>query len=149
MAKTIQLEMITPEKVVLQAPAEFVVLPAHDGEMGVLPGHEPYWVELAAGEVRVTLGGGEHFQSFAIAGGFAEVVHDRISVFAETADLSHEIDVEREHQALEKAKAETRRQDVDPITLAAAEAAIRVAQVKLRVSELRGRREKRPRTENP
>jgi len=67
MASTIQLEMITPEKVALQTAADFVVLPAFAGEMGVLPGHEPYWVELKAGEVRVT--SGEDVRSFAIAGG--------------------------------------------------------------------------------
>lgn len=147
MPKTIQLEMITPEEIVLQAPVEFVALPAREGEMGVLPGHEPYWVELKAGEVRVI--SGENTQSFAVSGGFAEIVRDRISIFAETADLAREIDVEREHQALEKAKAEVSRRDIDPVTLAAAEAAMRLAQVKLRVSELRGRKEKGPRPKRP
>src|SRR2546427_9713621 len=136
MARTIQLQMITPEKIALQAAANFVVLPAHDGEMGVLPGHEPYWVALKAGEVRVT--SGEDLSSFAIAGGFAEIVRDRISIFAETADLAHEIDAERERQAYEKAKAETSRRDLDPVTLAAAEAAMRLAQVKLRGWEVPG-----------
>lgn len=147
MTKTIRLEMITPERIALQASADFVVLPAFEGEMGVLPGHEPYWVELKAGEVRVASDKESH--SFAIAGGFAEIVRDRISIFAETAELAHEIDAEREHQALERAKAEVSRRDMDPITLAAAEAAIRLAQVKLRVSELRGRKEKRARPEAP
>jgi F-type H+-transporting ATPase subunit epsilon len=146
-AKTIQLEMITPEKIALQALASFVVLPAREGEMGVLPGHEPYWVELTAGEVRVT--SGEDSRNFAIGGGFAEIIKDRVSIFAESADLAQEIDEEREHQILEKAKAEVSRRDLDPITLAAAEAAMRLAQVKLRVSELRGRKEKRPRPEAP
>ena len=137
MAKTIQLEMITPEKVALKTPADFVALPAHGGEMGVLPGHEPYWVELKAGEIRVRSQG--DVRSFAIAGGFAEIVRDRVSIFAESADLSHEIDAERERQVLEKAKAEVSRHDIDPVTLAAAEAAMRFAQIKLRISGLRGR----------
>ncbi len=52
MAKQITLEMVTPEKVALSAPADFVVLPAVGGEMGILPGHAPFVVQLAAGEVR-------------------------------------------------------------------------------------------------
>src|SRR6185295_6454583 len=71
MAKTLQLEMVTPEKTALKTDAEFVVLPAEKGELGVLPGHEPYWVALHGGEVRVTAGG--ELQSFAIGGGFAEI----------------------------------------------------------------------------
>ena len=147
MAKTLQLEMITPERTALKTVAEFVVLPAQRGEMGVLPGHEPFWVELHGGEVRVTSGG--ELQSFAIGGGFAEVGRDHVSIFAESADLAHDIDIERERQELEKAKAETRRKDIDPTTLAAAEAAIRVAQVKLRVAEMRGKRGRRADHEAP
>ena len=51
MAKTLTLEMVTPEKVALTQTADFVVLPAFEGEMGVLPGHEPYLVQLKEGEV--------------------------------------------------------------------------------------------------
>jgi F-type H+-transporting ATPase subunit epsilon len=144
-AKTIQVEMITPEKIALQTSAGFVALPAYEGEMGVLPGHEPFWVELKAGEVRVVTG--EDSKSFAISGGFAEIVRDRVSIFAETADFALEIDAERERQALEKAKAEVSRRDIDPTILAAAEASMRLAQVKLRVADLRGRKDKRPHPE--
>jgi F-type H+-transporting ATPase subunit epsilon len=145
MAKIIQVEMITPEKTALQISANFVVLPAFDGEMGVLPGHEPFWVELKSGEVRVTAD--DELKSFVVSGGFAEIVHDKVSIFAESADLAGEIDAEKERQALEKSRAEISNRNIDPITLAAAEAAIRLSQVKLRVSELRGRRHERPHTE--
>lgn len=136
MADSIALELVTPEKVALKATAESIVLPAYDGEMGVLPGHEPYWVQLKAGEVRVTSGG--ELKSFAVAGGFAEIAKDRVSIFAESADLAEEINAEEARQALEKAKAEASRRDIDPLTLAAAEGAMRAAAVKLRVAELRG-----------
>ena len=138
MAKTIELEMVTPERVALRGSADFVVLPALEGEMGILPGHEPFWVELKAGELRVSQG--EEVRRFAIAGGFAEIARDRASVFAETAEMAEEIDAEAARQELEKARTETARKDIDPLTLAAAEAAIRLAAVKLRVAELRGRR---------
>ena len=133
--KTIVLEMTTPERVALQARAEFVVLPAYEGEMGILPGHAPYLVQLKPGEVRVTEGG--QVRRFAVSGGFAEVKDDKVSLFAETAEMAEGIDAERARQALEKAKAELVRKDIDPLTLAAAEAAMRRAQVRLKVAELR------------
>ena len=145
MTKTIQLEMITPEKVALKTTAEFVVLPAVNGEMGVLPGHEPYLVQLETGEVRATSDGELH--SYAIAGGFAEIVQNKVSVFAETADMASEIDAEAARQELERARAETTRRDLDPLTLAAAEGAMRLAMIKLRVAGLRGR--KRHPEQNP
>lgn len=133
--KTLTLELVTPERVALSETADFVVLPAFEGEMGVLPGHAPFMVQLTAGEVRVTRGG--ETKNLALSGGFAEVLDDKISVFAETAELADEIDQERARQALERAKAQAR--TADPLTLAAAEAAIRREQVRLRVAEMRKR----------
>ena len=129
--KHLTLELVTPEKVAWSAPADFVVIPAFDGEMGVLPGHQPFLVQLAAGEVRVTTG--DEVKHFAISGGFAEVKNDTISLFAETAEDAGQIDAERAHQALEKAKAVVHA-GLDPMQLAAMEAAIRRAQVRVRVS---------------
>ena len=136
MPKTLTVELVTPEKVALTQSADFVALPAHEGEMGVLPGHEAFLVQLGAGEVRVRRGG--ETQSFAVAGGFAEILKDKISVFAETADMASEIDAERARQDLEQAKAQTR--TADPLTLAQAEAFLRQAQARVRVAGLRGRR---------
>ena len=123
MDKTLTLELVTPEKVAWSAPADFVVLPAFEGEMGVLPGHQPFLVQLVAGEVRVTDKGA--VTRFAVSGGFAEVKGDVISLFAETAEMAGQIDAERAHQALEKAKMEFVQPGLDPEQLAAMEAAIR------------------------
>ena len=119
MDKKLSIEMTTPERVVLQEEAEFVVLPAFEGEMGVLPDHAPFLVQLQPGEVRVTRGGEVH--RFAVSGGVAQVKDNKIGIFAETAELGDQIDAERAHQALEKAKAELVRKDLDPLTLAGAE----------------------------
>ena len=129
--KHLTLELVTPEKVAWSAPADFVVLPAYDGEMGVLPGHRPFLVQLGAGEVRVTAG--VEVKHFAVSGGFAEIKNDTVSLFAETAEDAGQIDSERAHQALEKAKA-TVKPGLDPLQLAAMEAAIRRAEVRVRVS---------------
>ena len=137
MPKTLTVELVTPEKVALTEPADFVVLPAFEGEMGVLPGHEPFLVQLAAGEVRVRRG--TELKSFAVGGGFAEILHDKVSVFAETAETAAEIDAERARQALERAKADALQARGDPLTLAQAEASLRRAQVRVRVAEVRGK----------
>jgi F-type H+-transporting ATPase subunit epsilon len=131
MSKYLQFEMTTPEKVALQTTAEFVVLPAFEGEMGVLPNHAPFLVELAPGEVRVTKD--KSVTRYAVSGGFAEIKDNKVSLFAETAEDAQAIDAERARQALERAKGEAVRKDLDPIQLMAAEAAIRRAQVRLRV----------------
>jgi len=130
----ITLELITPERAAFSGAVDFVVLPAWEGEMGVLPGHAPFLVQLQPGEVRFRDGG----QSchFAVSGGFAEVRGDRVSLFAETAEMADSIDAERARQSLERAKAELQKKDLDPMTLASAEAALRRAQVRLRVAGL-------------
>src|SRR3989338_536810 len=138
MDKTITLEMTTPDKVAFCAQVEFVVLPAWQGEMGILPDHAPFLVQLKPGEVRVTAKG--QVGRFAVSGGFAEVKKNKISLFAETAEMAEQIDAERSRQSLEKAQAEVVRKDIDPLTLAAAEAAIRRAQVRLLVAERRHRK---------
>jgi len=135
MADMLTLDLVTPERVALTEEADFVVLPAHEGEMGILPGHEPFMVQLTHGEVRVERAGEQ--KRLAVSGGFAEIINNKISIFAETAEMVGEIDAERARQALEKAKAESKRKDIDPLSLAQAEAAVRRAQVRLRVSEFK------------
>ncbi|MEK7233131.1 MAG: ATP synthase F1 subunit epsilon [Elusimicrobiota bacterium] len=129
--KRLTLELVTPEKMAWSAPADFVVLPALGGEMGVLPGHQSFLVQLAPGEVRVTVG--SEVKNFAVSGGFAEIKNDTVSLFAETAEDAGQIDAERARQALEKAKAVVK-PGLDPMQLAQMEAAIHRAQVRLRVS---------------
>lgn len=130
--KHLTLELVTPEKIAWSAPADFVVLPAYEGEMGVLPGHESFLVQLQEGEVRVTDKG--QVKRFAVSGGFAEIKDDVIALFAETAEMSEQIDAERAHQALERAKLQAAKPGLDPLQMAEMEASIRRAQVRLRVA---------------
>ena len=129
--KHLTLELVTPEKVAWSAPADFVVLPAADGEMGVLPGHASFLVQLVEGEVRVTEKG--EVKRFAVSGGFAEIKDDVVSLFAETAEAADQINAERARQALERAKAESAKPNLDPLHMAAIEASIRRAHIRLRV----------------
>jgi F-type H+-transporting ATPase subunit epsilon len=129
---TIAVDIMTPERLLKQADAESVIVPAAEGELGILPHHAPLLAELQPGEIRLRRG--DKVELFSVSGGFVEVEGNRVSIFAETAEMAHEIDVERARQAAERAKAEikTARTDVD---LSQAEAALRRAVARLRVTE--------------
>jgi F-type H+-transporting ATPase subunit epsilon len=85
MAETFPLEIITPERVLLSRAVEMVVVPATDGQMGLLPGHCPIVSSLEAGTVEV-YSGGQVAERIAIAGGFLEMDgNSRCVVLAESA----------------------------------------------------------------
>lgn len=102
MADTFQLEIVTPEKMVVRDNAEEAQIPASNGYIGVLPGHAPLITELGAGEISYRSGGQVH--RFATAWGFAEVLPDKVTVLAETVEAANEIDVARARQDLTKAE---------------------------------------------
>jgi F-type H+-transporting ATPase subunit epsilon len=102
MADTFQLEIVTPEKKVVDTKASEVQIPGKNGYLGVLPGHAPLITELAVGEITYKDGGEE--QKLAVAWGFAEVLPDKVTILAETAERPSEIDVERARKAKERAE---------------------------------------------
>jgi F-type H+-transporting ATPase subunit epsilon len=104
MAEVFQLEIVTPEKKVVDTAASEVQIPGKNGYLGVLPGHAPLITELAVGEIKFRDGGEE--QRLAVAWGFAEVLPDKVTILAETAERPSEIDVERARKS--KARAEQR-----------------------------------------
>jgi F-type H+-transporting ATPase subunit epsilon len=75
------LEIVTPERLVLSLPVDLVVIPAAEGEMGVLPGHAPMIVLLRGGTIRLYQGANITDTLF-VAGGFAEVTPERCTVLA-------------------------------------------------------------------
>jgi F-type H+-transporting ATPase subunit epsilon len=93
MADTFQLEIVTPEKMVVRDSAEEVQIPGKNGYLGVLPGHAPLITELSTGELSYRHGGETH--RFAVAWGFAEVLPDKVTVLAESAERAAEIDLAR------------------------------------------------------
>ena len=102
MADTFQLEIVTPEKKVVDTPAEEVQIPGKDGYLGVLPGHAPLITELGVGELSYREGATE--QRLAVAWGFAEVLPGKVTILAESAERPSEIDVARSRQAKERAE---------------------------------------------
>ncbi len=99
----ITVDILTPERKVLQTQADSVVVPAVHGELGILEDHAPLVVQLSPGEIRLRTG--EDVQLFAVSGGFVEVQKNRVMILVETAEMAQEIDVERARQAAERAKA--------------------------------------------
>jgi len=137
---TLNVEVITPEKVVWKDEADFVAAPAFDGEIGILPGHTRLLTKLGLGELRLKKG--DDIQMIAVTGGFLEV-HDgsQVSVFAETADMAGEIDLERERQNAERARTVLKSKgQYSDIELEQAEAAIKAALLKLKVGQAKTRK---------
>jgi F-type H+-transporting ATPase subunit epsilon len=96
--------LVTPDRILLDATADAVELPAMSGYMEALYGAAPLLAELGAGEVRLH-GGTSGDQKFFVAWGFVEVLPERVTILAETALHPDEIDraeAEKEHQEGEK-----------------------------------------------
>src|ERR1700723_764383 len=102
-ADSIELIIVTPERQPLRETVTEVTLPGADGQLGVLPGAAPLITELGIGELTYhSKSGGAASEPIAIIRGFAEVLPDRVTVLAETAELASEIDVSRAEAALKR-----------------------------------------------
>jgi F-type H+-transporting ATPase subunit epsilon len=108
--EAMELVIVTPIRQLVRTRAKGVTLPGADGYLGVLPGHAPLMTELGIGEL--TFQGGTQSEPLSVIRGFAEVLPDRVTVLAETAELAAEIDLERAEGA--KARAEKRLAAGDP-----------------------------------
>ena len=123
---TLQVELVAVERKIWSGEARMVIARTTEGELGVLPGHAPLLGQLAEGGV-VTIRGAEGDDLVVAAhGGFVSVTERGVSILAETAEISTEIDVERARDALSRAEGERD----DPGAMAAA----RRAQSRLRAA---------------
>jgi F-type H+-transporting ATPase subunit epsilon len=80
----LQVAVISPERVLYEGEASAVVAPAHDGEVGILPGHAPLMSLLGTGTLRLTGAGGT--KEFRVSGGFLQVVDDQVRVVTERSE---------------------------------------------------------------
>ncbi|MBC7196227.1 MAG: F0F1 ATP synthase subunit epsilon [Deferribacterales bacterium] len=92
MAEKLKLELVSPERQLLDIEVDEVVAPGVEGDFGVLPGHTPFLTALRVGELVYKQNGVEDY--VAIDRGFFEVVNDKVTVLAESAELGREIDLE-------------------------------------------------------
>lgn len=100
----IELEVVTPQRLVLHEDVKSVEMPGKDGYLGILPGHAPLITELGIGVLTYRTDGEEHFLT--VMQGYAEVLPDRVIVLAEISERANEIDVERSRADMQKAQAE-------------------------------------------
>lgn len=123
---TLQVELVAVERKIWSGEATMVIARTTEGELGVLPGHTPLLGELApGGVVTIRTESGEDL-TVAAHGGFLSVSERGVSILAETAEISSEIDVERAREALRRAESD----GDDPAALDAA----RRAQSRLRAA---------------
>ncbi len=102
MAEEIELEVATPERLLVHERVDEVQIPAKSGYLGVLPGHAPLLAELGTGFLWYVSGGRRRY--LAVHGGFLEVLPDKVRLLALAAEKAEEIDVERARKALQRAQ---------------------------------------------
>jgi F-type H+-transporting ATPase subunit epsilon len=102
--EAIELQIVTPERHVLQETVQSVEIPGKEGYLGVLPGHAPLITELGVGILGYRKGSENHFLT--VINGYAEVLPDRVIVLAEISEKAEEIDMERTRAAHDRAQAE-------------------------------------------
>ena len=113
----ITLEIVTPERALVNAQVDEVQLPGSEGYFGVLPGHTPMLAMLQVGELWYRIGSEKHY--LAVAFGFVEVLPERVTVLAQIAERPEDIDVPRAEAAKRRAEerlaqsAPTRQTDLD------------------------------------
>ena len=137
----LRLEIVTPERQAYADDVDAVVCPGTEGEIGVLPHHAPLLSTLGLGELRIRKGGHEEY--FAIAGGFVQVLPDKVVVMAETADMASEIDLEKAEEARKEAERALDSGYQEGADLAAARAQLQTALLRIRLAERRHREGRR------
>ncbi|MGM0548026.1 MAG: F0F1 ATP synthase subunit epsilon [Bacillota bacterium] len=127
----IQLDVVTPQKLVYSEEVDLIEAPAIDGLIGILPNHAPLVTAMKIGVVRIVKGGEE--LQLAISEGFMEVQPDQINLVVRTAELPEEIDIDRAQAAQARAE-EKLEKDQENIDFARAEAAYDRAKARLKAA---------------
>jgi F-type H+-transporting ATPase subunit epsilon len=102
MSDSFQLEIVTPDKLVVKDVAEEMQIPGKNGYLGILPGHAPLITELSVGQISYRSGRETHY--LCVAWGFAEVLPDKVTILAETAERGEDVDCARAQKAKERAE---------------------------------------------
>ena len=101
----LRLDIVTPDKVVLQEEVDYVGASGEDGEFGVMPGHAAMLSALKIGDLYYRKGGVTSWVF--VSGGFAQIADNKVTILAEAAELASDIDVDRAEQAKARAAGST------------------------------------------
>ncbi|HSY14246.1 MAG TPA: F0F1 ATP synthase subunit epsilon [Verrucomicrobiae bacterium] len=135
MADTLHLQIVTPDKKLVDEQTDQVQIPGKSGYLGILPGHAPLLTELMIGEISYSKGGTMVY--LAVSWGFAEVLPDKVTILADTAERAEDIDVQRAQEAKAKAE-EALRNPSQEMDYDAVNRALRRAEVRLEVAARAG-----------
>lgn len=128
---TMQVDLVSPERILYTGEANMVIARTTDGEIAFLTGHAPFIGALGIGEVmiRPLEGADEHV---AVHGGFVEVSNDKVTILSDVAELASQIDVARAQRVIDETERHT-------MELDDAEAIARLARARLRLQVANGR----------
>jgi F-type H+-transporting ATPase subunit epsilon len=104
MADTFELEVATPERLIVRERVREAQIPAENGYIGVLPGHAPLLSKLTTGDMSFVTDNDGRRHHLAIHGGFVEVLPEHVRVLADLGERAEEIDVARAQEALKRAQ---------------------------------------------
>lgn len=142
---SLTLEIITPEKVVYSGEADEVLVPTPNGEIGILPHHVHFMSKIVEGELTIKKGGRESF--LAITGGFVEVTNNKVTILADYAVRSEDLEIAKVQEAKKRAE-KLLAEKVSEQDYAEIEASLRKTLLELKVAEKRRHRTSPP-IQNP
>ena len=118
MPDQIELEVATPERLMVREQVADVQIPGKDGYLGILPGHAPLLSQLGTGVLSYGVGGGRR-RSLSVCDGFIEVLPDHVRVLANVAERAEEIDLDRAKRALQLSEEKLLNPSMEPDPVAA------------------------------
>lgn len=135
-----QLEIVTPEKIIYQGDVDEMYINTADGAIGILPHHINLFTKIVPGELKLKIGGKEQFM--AVTSGFLEVNNNKVTLLADYAVHAEEIDVEKAMEARKRAEEILKKKEsrLTEQEFAAAEAAFKQAVAELKVASRRHKR---------
>jgi F-type H+-transporting ATPase subunit epsilon len=140
MAGALTLKIITPDRIVLDTQVDQVTATAIDGQLSILPKHEPLITALAIDVLHYKVN--NHEETVAVLGGLMEVGENVVTVLSDTADLGTEIDISQANEAKSKAEAE-KIQKTDKLEVYLSEMALSKAMARLKAAEFTHKRRNR------
>jgi F-type H+-transporting ATPase subunit epsilon len=137
MAEKIKIQVVTPDKIVVDDEANIVMAPGADGEFGVLSGHTPFLTSLQVGTVHYRDANNQERFIF-VNGGFAETLPDKVTILAESAERKRDIDKTRAQEAVKRAEERIANAERDEsIDIERARAALARALWRLKLAEVK------------
>jgi F-type H+-transporting ATPase subunit epsilon len=130
LAKTFQLEIITPTRIFSEGQVSYVRAESPDGQFGIMSHHTAATIALGIGELKVVKNGKEYY--YATTGGFADIQSESVLLLLETAELVTDIDVNRAESARKRAQDRLNNKEMDKMRT---RTAIAKAENRLKVSK--------------